>query len=564
VVDSTTGLPVGAGFVVLVDTLGNELVRTLTSQNGAFEIRSPRTGFVRLRSERIGYRPWESSTFELRLRETLEYSARVSALPVRLATIETRRETSCRMRAEESRAVTLLWEESRKALVAASWNAEQGLYRQTLGSYRRDLDRRRRRVEHENTVFTTGLYEVPFRSREPRLLATQGYVTYEDGANWYFAPDANVLLDETFHTSHCFKVVEGEGDDEGLIGLGFEPVRGATRPDVRGTLWLNVESAELKRIEFSYTGLPLQLSDDRIGGTIEFLAMPTGAWIVHKWQIRTPFVRSERMFGGGQRQVVEGFRDTGGEVLVVTSLRGDSIYSAPTARIEGTVVDSSRGDFARPLSGAVVSITGTSFSALSGSQGRFVMDAPLHGTYVLSITHPRVDSLGIEPPAYEVTLSPGEVSHVAIGLGSISSAWKEVCGSSVSTDHAMAIVGIARDRFATPIPEARIEAYWQTVPVISDELLFMRNNQNEVTTDARGRFAICDIPRGVFVTLRGSQEVNGTSLEGITEFRYVQERNAVRIGGLDQHVSWVFLTDPILKIDLSLMPVSGRGSPRGR
>lgn len=554
VVDSATGTPVGAGFIVLVDTLGNELVRALTARDGTFEIRSPRTGFVRLRSERIGYRPWESPRLELHLRQSFEYTARVTALPVQLATIETRSETSCRMRDDESRAVALLWEEARKALTAASWNARQGLYRQTLLSYERDLDERRRRVNQERTVFNTGMYEIPYRSRDPQLLADQGYVTTEGGANWYYAPDANVLLDEAFHGTHCFKVVEGEDEFDGLIGLGFEPVRRVSRPDVRGTLWIDLESAELKVIEYSYTGLPDDIADSRIGGTIEFLAMPSGAWIVHKWQIRTPFLRNENTLGGGRRQVIDGFRDTGGEVLVVTTVDGDSVYSAPKALVEGSVVDSSSGDFPRPLRGAVVSIVGTSFSALVSDRGEFRMDVPLSGTYDISFTHPRTDSLGLRLRPREVTLEPGVTTEIALAIGSIRSVMRELCDDFPSPDRAIAIVGVARDRYAAPVADAVIEAYWQIVPVINEDMLLVRESQRETKTDADGRFVVCDVPTGALVTLRGVKELNGTDIEGSVQFRYEAEQGAARVSGPGQPEFWVYVMDPIMKIDISMFP----------
>ncbi len=549
VVDSTTGQPVGTGFVVLLDERGNEVVRALTTPTGAFEVRPFREGSFRIRSERIGYRPWESELIHLSLRQTVEYVARVTALPVQLATIEVREETSCRMRDEQSRAVSVLWEEARKALAAASWNAEQNLYRQTLLSYERDLDESRRRVVNENTRVASGLYQVPYRGVDPQVLSSRGYVTDDDhGDTWYYAPDADVLLDDGFHSLHCFKVVEGTGDNEGLIGLGFEPIGSQRQTDVRGTLWIDRESAELRELNYSYTRLPGGITDDRIGGSVEFLPMPSGAWIVHRWQIRTPRMVSDR-----GRVFVGGFRDTGGEILVVTTVEGDSVYSAPMAHLAGTVVDSSQGDFPVPLRGVLVTVVGTSFSTVTSGNGSFRLDAPLTGTYGISFSHPRMDSIGIAAPELDVELEPGSGVEVHVGFPSMATMLERHCDGGWSRGLRV-LVGVVRDRLAEPVSNAAVQAVWQIINIHGGDVITANGRDRATRADRNGRFALCNLPEGPVITVRGRAERLDVVIDGAFKFSFAQGRSEVEIIRPDETVDRVFAPYIIWKADLSLFP----------
>jgi len=334
IVNSTTSVPVAAGFVVLLDEDGIEIARTVSTSQGRFTLPATRSGIYLLRSERIGYRVSVSQPLRLEAGQTLEYTMRVAALPVRLSDIDVRSENKCRIRPEEGRQTAILWEEARKALAGASWTASQTRYRYSTVLYERDLDMGRRRISAEQTRRRSGYSVAPFSSLAAEQLASGGYAVVNDNNTYtYYAPDAKVLRDDSFLSTHCFRVVRDARGHPSLIGLAFEPVRGRKLTDVKGALWIDEQSSELRSLEFSYTNLPYGLRDDRIGGTVEFMPLPSGEWIVHRWQIRMPSVvmrvkhrtwgeRSER------RLRLQGFRDGGGEILDVTDRRGQTVYSA--------------------------------------------------------------------------------------------------------------------------------------------------------------------------------------------------------------------------------------------
>ncbi len=129
VMDTVTGQPVGAGFVVLLDENGAEVLRLLSGPNGRFSLRAPRPGRYRLRSERIGYRVSESAFFEAASGQTLTYELRTSPLPIRLTDIEARSERTCRIEPEVGQDAFILWSEVRKALTATAWSGRQRAFR---------------------------------------------------------------------------------------------------------------------------------------------------------------------------------------------------------------------------------------------------------------------------------------------------------------------------------------------------------------------------------------------------------------------------------------------------
>ena len=128
VTDARSGLPIGSGFVVLLDRVENEVGRVLWAPNGSFTLSAPGPGTYLLRTERIGYRAFVSPLFEVSTTGVTNYDLAITALPVRLETIEVTREDRCRVSPDRNAETAAVWEEIRKALAAASWTESQESY----------------------------------------------------------------------------------------------------------------------------------------------------------------------------------------------------------------------------------------------------------------------------------------------------------------------------------------------------------------------------------------------------------------------------------------------------
>jgi hypothetical protein len=88
-------------------------------------------------------------------------------------------------------------------------------------------------------------------------------------------------------------------------------------------MWLDAENSELRRLDFRYENLDLDVDTSRLGGTVEFDRLPSGAWIVRRWAIRVPMVESgpERRSSTGRplppRRILTGINEGGGQVTAV-------------------------------------------------------------------------------------------------------------------------------------------------------------------------------------------------------------------------------------------------------
>ncbi|HEV2749214.1 MAG TPA: carboxypeptidase-like regulatory domain-containing protein [Gemmatimonadales bacterium] len=243
---ATSGHSIAGGLVLLADTGGRELSRTVADEIGRFELHATAAGSYRLRALRIGYHSWTSPPFELASTETRAYYIAMPEIPIELAALTVEGKSSCHVRPEEGAATAALWDEVKKALS----------------------------------------------------------VTY---------------LTLTQVDRHCFGIKGPTVLDSGLIGLSFEPVPGHTLRDVAGVLWLDRQTAELRSLEYRYTNLASWVPRDRAGGRLEFERLPTGAWIVRRWWIRSPVPRitlPDRAYS------LYGFKEHGGEVVDVLTADG--------------------------------------------------------------------------------------------------------------------------------------------------------------------------------------------------------------------------------------------------
>jgi len=480
VTDSISGVHVGRGFIVLIDVTGRERVRVLTAIDGTFYLPAPSPGTYRLRSERIAYRMWESADFTLTGGQSHTINPFINSLPRRLASIDVTGETDCEERKGPD--TGLLWNEAEKALRAASWSSQQQLYVHRVHHYERELDRSRDNVEVEKIDVRVIPTQLPFISRHPVELETEGYVFRgQDGLWEWWGPDANVLLDPSFHRTHCFWAVSGEDSRAGMIGLAFEPAPDRDLPDVEGTLWLDEASGELREMEYRFTDLPLRISTEHLGGYATFLPMPSGAWILNSWQIRTPIVGWRRF---SRRPRIIGYREAGGHLLEAYTLKGEKVYEVPgLVTLRGTVYDSILGG---PMANDAVSVVNTEYTSITDSAGRFEMRVLLNGNYQLTAS--RLNWLGYSRGKVSRDFNPGDTVDVQLFIPSLETAHRSLCNSApVATNRV--VHGEVRTLEGDVFKNAEVVARWEPGVERKDK------------TDAAGRYRLCDLPRDVAITI---------------------------------------------------------------
>lgn len=341
IVDQGTSEALPGAHVILVDTAGREGTSVLTGDDGRFAIRAPEGGRYALRVQRIGYSSTRSDAFTLGAQETLEQQIAAPSVSVRLDAITVSERVRCAVGESGASDVATVWEEVRKALSATTLTRSQRLVAYTLRHFERDLDASGRNVKRERTWENDAFGQNAFTSVHPNVLAEYGYTRKIDNVTHYYAPDANVLLSPAFLQHHCMKLRAPKSDSTNLVGLAFAPTRDDV-VEVEGALWVDRQTAELRRLEFRYTGLPVRSRGAEFGGRVDYQRLPTGAWIVRDWVIRMPVVVIPPPRAPTQgytvmtlqddprgRSALAGMREEGGSVLESRSTKGDVLYKAP-------------------------------------------------------------------------------------------------------------------------------------------------------------------------------------------------------------------------------------------
>ncbi len=296
VVEEGSDAPVAGALVLLVDPAGAVQGSAVTGAAGAWILAAPGPGEWSLTVERIGFASTTAGPFRLAAGASRSVPIVVSSAPVALPAITVESETAtCRLRPSEGETVFRLWDEVRKALTLSALTEAQIVFETEVRE--RVVTPWGESVGDEHTEYVTTAGRSPFRVPPAEVLVERGFVQDSVGGRLaFYGPDASLLLSDPFLDTHCFRTRRGQ---EGVVGLEFEPATASTKVDVRGTLWLDERTSELRAIDFAYTGLR-ERGDLGMGpeadGHVAFDRLEDGGWIVREWAIRIPIDSST--YGG--------------------------------------------------------------------------------------------------------------------------------------------------------------------------------------------------------------------------------------------------------------------------
>jgi carboxypeptidase family protein len=338
-VEEGSGRAVAGGLVILLDSRDSIAASAATSEQGRFALLGLHPGDYRLKLLRIGFQPWISPPLALAAGQAWQERLEVPAIPVLLEELTVKASSPCRATSEGDASVGMLWEEAQKNLGLAERSLADHQFTYTTGLVRRTLGPDFG-VGGEQRWSSVGKGEWPVTGLAADSLAANGYVQPgpADQGPVYYGPDARTFFSQAFLRGHCFRALPGPKKDPGLIGLGFEPMPGRELPDIEGVLWLDRRTAELRVLEYTYTGLWRWVPRGSARGRVEFVRLASGSWIISAWELRAPIarVRAEtyrdvgkekaamrRYFGSGDVRL-DGFREIRGTVELVRG-EGDTL-----------------------------------------------------------------------------------------------------------------------------------------------------------------------------------------------------------------------------------------------
>jgi carboxypeptidase family protein len=503
--DSASGDPAGGVLVALVERASGERRTVLTDEDGHFTIAAPGAGRYSLETKRIGVRPVLSPELTLGAGEARELSLTVATVVAVLGAVRVTGRSYCGARVNEGAETATLWEEVRAALTATRLTREARTFAVTITSFKRTLDPANFEVRAEERSERSGVTSKPFMTASLASLSAQGYIINDGESFQYRAPDVDVLLSDTFVRDHCFRAVLGTSQSMGLLGLSFEPTSARKVPDIAGVLWIDARTRELRRLEYQYTRSPLEVDSRLPLSYQDFARLPSGAWIIQRWAIRMPYLtrasgsdapRNPLVAAEPPRNRLVAVLEEGGEAFVAVRQASRVVYA-----IEGAVYDSSAG---KPLAGARVSLRGTPFSTTADAAGRFRIQLPDTGSYMIVFDHVRLDSLGFEVPSRGVRVA-GPLTTADIAVPPLAVVRSALCPGSRAPERTGIVHGIVRNPAGAAMPWATIKYRWAQYTVAAASPQSPPSASVPVTTsapgasfvaDSRGRYLICDVPPG--------------------------------------------------------------------
>jgi len=496
------GAPVPGVVVQVLDSTA-EVARALTNDRGAFRVAAPRAGTYRLRAMRIGYRPVTTEPVSLRLGEEITKQLILSNVLVALDTIRVTDKSSCRGFTDSAAATFAVWEQVRTALAATQLTAAAKAIAATTVAFERSLDQNGRRVLKQSTTVSADYVKQPWRTISPELLRRDGYVvTTKDNVTNYYAPGLDMLLSAGFVEDHCFRLT----NDRNRLGIGFEPTPDRRKtPEIRGTMWLDRKSAELRSLEYRYANIPPEQADEA-RGEMEFSRLANGAWAITKWTIRMPVLENRvtsQAFGGGGGLRLTGIELTGGELALVR-VGSDTVWSRPALVMSGIIVDSASK---KPVDAAEIDLSGTGLRATSDNRGRFQISNILPGEYTAAVHTRSLDSISTAYQTPVTFVDPD--TPIEVRVPTASQLESTICGGKQLPAPGV-VLGTATVVGDTALTHSvSVVAEWNE-PGVTDS----PGRRIETRADSHGLFRLCGVPLNTTLAIRASS--SGATSSGVT------------------------------------------------
>lgn len=491
--DQETQQPLAGVLVSALDAAGAVGPSVLSSSDGTAGVRVAGAGPHRLLIRRIGFAPVTTGP----ITEPSEAGPTLEVIvPVHRITLGTVRVvgalTCTNATASPAAGAAAAWNEVRTALETSALTRSQRLVTTNGITFQRDL-RPDGFVERTDTTLRGRSGERPFFAQDPVLLERDGYFRqHDDGSQDFYGPDERVLLSDGFTRHHCVTgFSEIRHDSAGTeVALAFVPRTGDTRPEIRGLIWIDSATSELRRIAFEYVRVALPAPADSIGGSVDFSHLGSGAWIISAWTLRIP--RWRMVDRRTNYVVLDGYTEVGGRASAVRDV------ALPGPNVPRTIVGAVYDSLAhRPLVGAHVRVADLGREAIADSLGAFRFDSVGAGIHTVWADHPRLDSLGLFSLGARVDATERAVTDIVLAVPAFATLWHRACPADPLPSGDSGIVfGRVVLSGITPVgaSAAAINVAWRPATVVGDAGAHAAPMQRTVHADSTGNYVVCGAP----------------------------------------------------------------------
>ena len=527
--DTASAQPVLGAVLTLLDSAGRVLARTISDEHGQYSLPTG-VGRRRVRAMRIGFQPLEVAVAR---EDDVTLDIAMTRIPALLSSVKVSGRPLCPGSGDQGLAFSL-WEQARAALLASVVAREAKPAAVRTLRYDRTLNPNDDRVRTQTQSRLEGKSSRPFLAfAEPSVFARAGYMKEDRGGRTYYAPDADVLLDESFAVTHCFTLTI-DREHPAQVGIAFTPAGGRGRDtlvDVNGVLWLDRDHPELRSLEFEYTGLEPVASTVNTGGILSFRTMSNGIVMIDWWSLRLPVLvptatsnapmspygapasdlRSDR-----RNLRVHEVRQSGGELLSASWRDGTALTVEP-ARIVGHVLDKATS---KPRAGVVVRLDGTYEETKTDSSGAFLFTSVIPGKYTLTASDTLLsDIAGAREASRNVEVTRGDTVAVDLTVSPLRETVSRVCSGTPMPAGTAILIGTLLDSAGAPLRAVTVNARWLAdVSALGDQAI-ARNSERTYQPDERGRFFMCGVARERPIRIRVAH-ADGSAVVDTTAFAY--------------------------------------------
>jgi carboxypeptidase family protein len=166
--------------------------------------------------------------------------------------------------------------------------------------------------------------------------------------------------------------------------------------------------------------------------------------------------------------------------------------ATPVGRLMGVVVDSIH---IAPLTGATVRVGATGRTAVTSAAGVFVVDSVPAGEYVLTVSHPLLDSLYLSLATPPLRVVADSATEVLMALPSLPTLIGSQCPPATKLLGPSLFAGRVLDaETLQPAPRVRVTLVYTELAVGTDIGLRRMARVRAATSDARGYYRICGLP----------------------------------------------------------------------
>jgi hypothetical protein len=526
--DSTSQLAIAGAVISTVDSAGRIGLRVLSNERGSYRIPST-TRVARLQVVRIGFRP-----VEVRVPAgggDVELDILMKRIPYGLQPVHVTGGEKCPRRSDRGAALAL-FEQARDGLLATVVARSERPARMKRLTIDRVHDGDSERLKRHKVIVDSATSIASYVAAHSAVdFVRDGFATDSSEGATYYAPDADVLLDDGFANGYCFHLMDRVRARPNQIGLGFRSAdRKRGRVDVDGAIWIDTVARALMDIEFRYVGLPGDVTRLGAGGRVAFREMPNGVVLIDRWMLRlvgsetdstllvpnvpagTPSYQA-RLRPSARTVVVE----SGGELARV-AWPGGTAWRSDLGRLSLAVMDLE----GKPLRSNGVRLEDTNYEATTDSAGHLEIDDLAPGPYFGQLVDPRVESIKLTiPMALNFVATRGATTTRSVRTGTL----EDFIGGRCREDKAAIvgkrprlgvawIVGRIVDRSGAPLQGLVAGVPFSFRMTMNEPIGSLDKFESFSKVDSNGIFVFCGVKRDATVEItfkRGTQVVGSIS-----------------------------------------------------